>query len=183
MGRTSLLGHLLQLIERSCNGDDDPTIELLHGGGGGDIDPMSEIMADSASVPRASVGIRTKSRARYYGNRARNHIVTVKMPVQCPEENPLCTEYRQVSLHIVDRRTIWLAIDDVDWAIRYLFVQHQLRGVALVADDDEGPTTAVADDDEGSTMAIADDDEGPTMDIADKDQFALTDGILALEDT
>ena len=44
-----------------------------------------------------------------------------------------------MSVHIVDRRQIWLSIDDVEWAIRYLFHQHQLRGVGLVADDDEGP--------------------------------------------
>ena len=61
------------------------------------------------------------------------------MPARCPEEDPNCTEIRTVRLHIVDRQQIWLHIDDVEWAIRYLFAQNQFKkGIPLVTDDDEG---------------------------------------------
>ena len=53
-------------------------------------------------------------------------------------------EYRDVTLHIKDRRSIWLSSDDVGWAVRYLWIQYQLRGVPEVADDDEGPSGPLA---------------------------------------
>ncbi len=40
---------------------------------------------------------------------------------------------------LVDRQQIWLDSDDVDWAVRYLYVQNLLRGVPLVAPTDAGP--------------------------------------------
>ena len=100
---------------------------------------MLEIADCVAPQARAAVGVATSGRARFYANRARNQIVTVSMPVRCPEEDPHCTEYRDVSLHIKDRRTVWLAIEDVQWAVQYMLGQYRLRGVAVVADDDEGP--------------------------------------------
>ena len=41
--------------------------------------------------------------------------------------------------HYVDRRAIWLHIDYVEWAMRYLYVQNLLKGVLLVPDDSTGP--------------------------------------------
>ena len=35
---------------------------------------------------------------------------------------------------------MWLALDDVAWAVRFLYVQHMLRGVPLVDADDAGPS-------------------------------------------
>ena len=37
---------------------------------------------------------------------------------------------------------IWLHIDDVEWAIKYFYVQNHLKGVPLVADDSTGPALA-----------------------------------------
>ena len=140
MGRTTLMAELHRHIERVCNGDmpldggehhgggDDPMLDL-EGGGGCEPAPRRVTNRPGSLNPRH----------RWYGNRARNQIVAVDMPARCPEEDPSCTEYRRVTLHITDRRQIWLSIDDIEWAIKYLFVQHQLRGVGAVADDDEGP--------------------------------------------
>ena len=39
-------------------------------------------------------------------------------PVECPEEEPNWQDFRKIRLYIVDRKTIWLHIDDVEWAVR-----------------------------------------------------------------
>ena len=42
-------------------------------------------------------------------------------------------------VHRRDRRAIWLSIDDVEWAVKYLFTQNTLEGVPLVYNEDAGP--------------------------------------------
>ena len=74
---------------------------------------------------------------RYFHNLVRNSVVTVDVPVRCPEEDPDCTEVRQIRLYVVDRITLWLHIDDVEWAVRYLYVQNLLKGVPLVPDESD----------------------------------------------
>ena len=44
----------------------------------------------------------------------------------------------------VDHETVWLSIDDVDWAIKYLYVQYMLKTVPVVLLDDPGPSGAPA---------------------------------------
>ena len=56
-----------------------------------------------------------------------------------PQVDPDCTQMRPVKLFIVDRKTIWLSLDDVSWAVKYLYDQQHLKGVPLVAPDDAGP--------------------------------------------
>ena len=51
---------------------------------------------------------------------------------------------RPVKLFIIDRKTVWLSIDDVAWAVRYLYEQAHLKGVPVVVDDDAGPGGVVA---------------------------------------
>ena len=141
LGRTTLVGDLLKQVVRICNGEDDPDVQL-HGCGSAcaDVDPMLELSGNAGPGARTAVSIAVNgSRARYYGNRARGQIVTVKMPAVCPEEDRRSTAKRDVKLHIEDRRQIWLSIDDIEWFVRYMFIQNQLRGVANVDDDDEGP--------------------------------------------
>ena len=142
--RTTLVADLLKQVVRICNGEGDPDVQL-HGGGaaGADVDPMLELAGNAGPGARVAVGTAVIGRARYHENRARNQIVTVSMPAVCPEEDRHCKVKRNVKLRITDRRTIWLSIDDVEWMVRYLFVQNQLRGVATV-DDDEGPDAPMA---------------------------------------
>ena len=102
-----------------------------------DFDPMLDIMADDALV--------THVRRRQDGKRARyvktfrQEIVSVIMPERCPEEDDTGTQVRRVRLFIVDRQQIWLHMDDVEWAVKYLYVQNHLKGVPLVDDDSTGP--------------------------------------------
>ena len=65
------------------------------------------------------------------------------MPVRCPEIDPKCKQMRPVTLFIEDRITLWLSLDDLPWAIKYLFDQNQLKGVPVVDDGDVGPGAAV----------------------------------------
>ena len=64
---------------------------------------------------------------------------------RCREIDPTCTQMRSVKLFITDRKTVWLSIDDVAWAVKYLFDQHHLKGVPLVDDDDAGPGSGVVE--------------------------------------
>ena len=40
---------------------------------------------------------------------------------------------------MVDRKQVWLDGDDVEWALRVLYMQFVLKGVPVVSPDDAGP--------------------------------------------
>ena len=65
------------------------------------------------------------------------------MASRCPEIDPECIQMRPVKLFIEDRKKVWLALDDVSWAMKYLSQQNQLKGVPLVDDSDTGPGATV----------------------------------------
>ena len=142
--RTSLIEDLRERICRLCDGVD--AIDGKQVDTGGEYDPMSEIGSSTdgptGSEQLAIVAVDVKGRARYYRNRAKNCIVTVNMASRCPEVDPNCTQMRPVKLFITDRVTVWLSLDDVEWAMGYLFHQNQLKGVPLVDDSDAGPGAA-----------------------------------------
>ena len=148
-GRTSLLDVLHMIVKRKCDGLDVPSDTQDMSVVGEDFDPMSELDRSSVTetqtpVTTLVVGRRTTGRSRYYQNMAKNSIVTVNLPTRCHEIDPSCKQMRPVKLFIVDRKSIWLSINDVPWAIRWLFDQHHLKGIPVVADDDAGPKAAVA---------------------------------------
>ena len=84
---------------------------------------------------QSKINVQGQNRMRYLGNLAKNSIVTLDVLVPSPEEDPDCTEVRQIRLYVVDRLTLWLRIDDVEWAVRYLYVQNVLKGVPLFPED------------------------------------------------
>jgi len=106
-----------------------------------DYDPMMEVEQDQDANELSPSKIKSngQQRMRYFRKLARNSIATFDMPARCPEEDPDCTEVRQTRLYVVDRITVWLHIDDVDWAVRYLWVHNHLKGVPLVPEDSAGP--------------------------------------------
>jgi hypothetical protein len=65
--------------------------------------------------------------------------VQIDVPVKCPEEERRCELKRKVTIFIVDRKQVWLSIEDVEWALRYLYVHNVLKGVPLVSPDSAGP--------------------------------------------
>ena len=52
---------------------------------------------------------------------------------------------RPVKLFITDRKTVWMSMGDVAWAVRCLFDQHHLKGVPFVDDNDAGLGSGVAE--------------------------------------
>jgi hypothetical protein len=145
-GRTSLLEQLRTCIGRKADGVDDLDDENPIEAADDEYDPMDEIGSASATNMLGPTLLETdkRGRTRYYRNRATNCIVTVNVASRCPEVDPNCTQMRPVKLFIVDRKTVWLSIDDVAWAVRYLHEQVHLKGVPVVADDDAGPGGVVA---------------------------------------
>jgi hypothetical protein len=143
--RTSLLEIIHDRIGRMCDGVDDIAGGAVPVGNPEDYDPMSELGVDIASSgPNAAVGLRVRGRQRYYRNMANNCIVTVNLAARCAEVDPTCTQMRPVKLYIEDRQKCWLSLDDVEWALKYLFTQNQLKGVPLVGEDDAGPGAVLA---------------------------------------
>ena len=47
-------------------------------------------------------------------------------------------------LFIWDRRSVWLSMDDVDWAVKYMYAQNVLKGVGYVPPDSAGPSAGAA---------------------------------------
>ena len=103
-----------------------------------DYDTMMEVDEDEDDSP-SKIKVQGPKRMRYHMNLAKTSIVTLDVLARSPEEDPDCTEVRQIRLYVVDRKMVWLHIDDVDWAVRYLYVQNLLKGVPLVLDDSPGP--------------------------------------------
>ena len=60
----------------------------------------------------------------------------------CQEAYPGYSDRRRISILLLDHQTIWLSIDDVDWAVKYLYAQFQLMGVPVVEPEDPGPQHA-----------------------------------------
>ena len=52
-------------------------------------------------------------------------ILNVTMPSKCPEEEPTCESTKTVRLLLVDHQHVWMHIEDVDWAVRYMYFQHE----------------------------------------------------------
>ena len=66
-------------------------------------------------------------------------MVSVTAPAVSPEEDPRSTSTRTIQLYVVDRKQVWLDLDDVEWALRFLYMQYMLKGVPVVSPDDTGP--------------------------------------------
>ena len=135
--RTTLISKLHSFVEQACNG------ELAEEESGEEYDPMQEIEVDDCPHSRSRGGgewDRISKRARYTQNAAKNKVVTVTVPAVSPEEDPMSTSTRTIHLYVVDRKQVWLDIDDVEWALRFLHMQFVLKGVPVVSPDDAGPS-------------------------------------------
>ena len=84
-----------------------------------DDDPMNRLNVEMEETPTRVSG-RGAKRQRYYRNMAKEKIVYTTMPEFAPEEDPPEGLERTIALLILDRKTIWLALEDVEWAVRFL---------------------------------------------------------------
>ena len=138
-GRTSLIEMLRVLVEQASLGELEEQIAEASAvaGEGDEVDPMAAV--DTGGGVRVSPLIQGAKRRRFSHNPAKNQVVTVKMQAECPEVDTDAAETRPINLFVVDRKQIWLSIDDVDWAIRWLYMQNLLKGVPLVPPNSQGP--------------------------------------------
>ena len=107
---------------------DDPTNDVA----GGDDDGRPE------KRRRRSIWVERRTRA----NPCKGKVFKCNCSSLCPEAYPGNKETRCISLLILDHQTVWLSIDDVDWAIKYLYAQYMLKNVAVVLPSDTGPSGA-----------------------------------------
>jgi len=129
---------LHNFVEKACNGELDTRAAAEEDGD--EYDRMQEIEVDDGTHPRSrGVGYTDSKRARYQKNKAKNRFVTVTAPAVTPDEDPMSTGTRIIQLHVVDRKQVWLDLDDVEWALRVLYMQFVLKGVPVVSPDDAGP--------------------------------------------
>ena len=136
--RTSLLGDLRDHISRLCDGivsggddpiDSDPMLELAEGtGSSSDVTAAGKFAAKDAKMQRW----------RHRANAAKHCASTFDVPYACPEVDPIGTKKRTVTVYVHDRKQIWLSVDDIAWAVEYLYTQNRLKGIPVVAADDAG---------------------------------------------
>ena len=107
-----------------------------------ELDPMDEVQVTEAAP--AVAGNKRKRNAAYprrNRNSARGKFLKCEMPEKCPEAFPDCGAKRIVRLYVHYKRTVWLLLKDVDWAVKYMYAQNVLKGVASVAQNDAGLAT------------------------------------------
>ena len=141
IGRTTLIKDLLKWVVRASDGEiptnDDAVVTADDDDNG--ADPMDDIDVEAAPIEENGRG-RKRSRGQLKkSNVAKGKLLTFEMSATCPEFDPNSTEKRNVTLLIQDRKTVWLLLEDVDWAVKYLYAQNMLKGVASVSPEDEGP--------------------------------------------
>ena len=142
-GRTSLLEALHDEVQSLC---DKPGVEPEPGAGeGADYDPMEEVEGDTSQTSPKPNKTRGQKRAYYHANHCARKVVCLDVAARCPKEDPTGAEKRTITLYVENRKQIWLAIEDVDWAVEYLYRQNQLKGVPLIDDDCTGPSGDVDD--------------------------------------
>ena len=100
-------------------------------------DPMNEMTVPSAET------------LAYYQQRKKNHkrglhfikqVCQIPMKEWPPEMTPDSPNIdRMVSVYLDGTKKIWLHLDDLPWLIRSVYIEQQLKGVAVVPSGDEGP--------------------------------------------
>ena len=149
-GRTNLLHLLHEKIRQAANGElesSPPPQELGVEEEEDRIDPMDMVELAAEGSPAKKIKWSGKGDRNYYlDSVAKSKVFYADVPAKTREEDPNGTEMRKIALYIQDRVSIWLDIDDVPWAVRFLYIQNLLKGVPLIHSDSTGPSEDNADD-------------------------------------
>ena len=70
---------------------------------------------------------------------ARQRMNEFEVAAKPPEVDLLGMEKRCIRLFIIHKSQVWLHLEDIDWAVKYMATQHLLKGVAAVEEADPGP--------------------------------------------
>ena len=172
LGRTTLISTLKDALVAACNGtrprginvrvsgqagvdksvvtDDTPDpMDQVPSGGESDLEPVD---TDDDTIPGTKG--KGKDRNRYFHNHCKGKVLEIDMREKAPEACPRDKTKRTIRLFCENRMTIWLCIDDAEWAVKYLRDQLDAKGVTHVPDDDTGPGGRLCDSE--PTLAIED---------------------------
>ena len=131
---TELQNRVMDIEKRIRNGDSP-----LEDTAAPETDPMDDLGDFDDVEPQNN----TKK-----GGKKRNSFVSQVVRVIMPEWPPEALTGgeavipRTVHIFVEGSGTLWLHSDDLEWFIRFLMIQQQLKGVPVVAEDDEGPDAA-----------------------------------------
>ena len=70
-------------------------------------------------------------RTRYQESKANHRLVTLIVPAVSAEEDPMSTSTRTIELYVVHRRQLWLDLDDLEWTLRFMYMQIALNRVPV----------------------------------------------------
>ena len=79
-------------------------------------DPVAQAAGDDVVLTHTVVSAHAHRRSRYVRNSSKNKIIEVSMPQRAPETG-LDEGDRIVRIYCDNRKTIWLCVDDADWAL------------------------------------------------------------------
>ena len=102
-------------------------------------DPMNDVDDEDFQTPTKTCGRGVKRTHR--GKKPCGKVVQIDFPLECPEANPDCKDKCAARFYVIRKSQIWLQLDDVNRARKYMYAQYVLQGVAHVASDDVGPST------------------------------------------
>ena len=134
---------------------DDPTNDVA----GGDDDGRPE------KRRRRSIWVEPRTRA----NPCKGKVFKCNCSSLCPEAYPGNKETRCISLLILDHQTIWLSIDDVDWAVKYLYAQYMVKMDEVLPADHPGQHGVPA---ESAAPAAAESAAAPPAETEPADEAA-----------
>jgi hypothetical protein len=105
-----------------------------------EVDPMDSLgMGDFEPALENNMNRRVKRKYSFV-----SQVVRITMP-ELPPEAPTGGEVpntRAVSVFVEGTGVLWIHSDDLEWLIRFMMIQHQLKGVPAVPEDDQGPDAA-----------------------------------------
>ena len=146
--RTTLIKDLRLIVQRACEGGipvEDESAVAEENDDEEEHDPMNEIepgmLVETPTKPdrckRRRVDNSSKPPTRHFP--AKNKIVVTEFPQVPPEVDPNTEAHRKVRLYITDRKQVCLHLQDVDWAVKYMYAQCVLKGVGVVPGNSAGP--------------------------------------------
>ena len=121
--RTTLLDRLLTNVQRACDGELDAPVSSV------ERDPMDDVDVSEDESPSKRVKQHDGKRLRYTKTLYKKSIVEVPFPERPPEVAKDVGDVQTIKLYIEDRKKIWLHIDHVPWAVRWMYIQGQLKSV------------------------------------------------------
>ena len=139
--RVTLLDMLHTYVAQACDGELDGQVLPPLGGDEEEHDPMADLEVSDDESPSKRFKQHDGKRTRYSHTAYKRSILQVKLPESPPEVAAAGGGDREIRLYILDRKQLWLHIDDVPWAVKWMYIQVQLKGVPLVDDDSSGPST------------------------------------------